>query len=174
MIHARIPRALALVGLAALCAGCASDQSRGYAVGGGFPEGVRTIAVPIWENRTRDPEMGARVTEAIIKEVNRSTPWRVVSAGAATTLTGVITRADLRKLGQDSVTGLVQELAYDVSVDFTWENNRTRKPILKRTSFRAQGQFIPTRGVGEPIEVGQLGAIDALARAVVAELRSDW
>lgn len=154
--------------------GCASDPAKGYTFGGEYSKEIRTVAAPIWENRTREPELAAMLTEAIIKEIERSTPWRVVESGASATLTGVVTDADLRRLGRDSTTGLMQELAFDIAVDFTWTNNRNRRVLVERSGFRAQGQFVPARGANEPIDVGRLGAIDALARAVVAELRSDW
>lgn len=169
----RILVSLGAVAISMLTA-CASDPSEGYAMGGGFRDDVRSVAVPVWDNRTFHPGLEAQLTEAIIKEIQRSTPWVVVNRGASTTLTGTITAAELRKLGTDHTTGLAQELAVDLAVDFEWRNNRSRRPIIARRDFRAQGSFIPARGVAEPIEVGQLGAIDALARDIVAELRSDW
>jgi len=153
---------------------CATDPTTGYAFGSGHRADVKSVSVPIWENRTSSPTLGAQLTEAIIKEIQRSTPWLVVDSGATTTLSGVVVEQRLRKLDQDSTTGLVQEQGVDLAVDFHWRNNRSRKEVLTRRNFRAQGDFIPTRGVGEPIEIGQFGAIQALARDIVAELRSDW
>ena len=135
---------------------------------------MRSVAVPVWDNQTYYPGLEAQLTEAIIKEIQRSTPWVVVSGGATTTLSGTIMAAELRKLGTDNTTGLVQELSFDLAVDFEWRSNRSRKALITRRDFRAQSGFIPTRGLAEPIEVGQLGAIEALARDIVAELRSDW
>ena len=154
--------------------GCASDPAEGYAMGSGHRADVRSVRVPVWENRTFVPGLEAQLTEALIKEIQRSTPWVIVSSGATTTLDGTITAADRRKLGTDSTTGLVQDMAVDIAVDFAWTNNRTRKALIERRHFRAQGSFIPTRGVGEPLEVGQLDAIEALARDIVNELRSNW
>lgn len=153
---------------------CASDPSEGWAMGGGYRNDVRSVAVPVWDNQTFYPGLEAQLTEAIIKEIQRSTPWVVVSGGASTTLTGTIVAAELRKLGTDNTTGLVQDMAFDLAVDFEWRSNRTRRPLISRSDFRAQGGFIPTRGLAEPIELGQLGAIEVLARDIVAELRSDW
>jgi len=156
-------------------AACASDPTKGYAFSGGFAPALRTVSVPVWKNRTSEPELGALLTEAIIKEIQRSTPWRVVDVGAGATLTGVVTEASLRRLGRDTTTGLTQELAYDLAVDFTWsEGRRSQGSTIERRGFRAQGQFIPVRGAGEPIDVGRLAALDAMARAIVGELRSHW
>lgn len=153
---------------------CADDPSRGYAFGGGFRSEVRSVSVPVWVNRTFTPDLGARLTEAIIKELQRSTGWRVTNHGAGATLTGVISSANLRKLGTDPNTGLVQELAVDLAVDFDLRSNSTQKAIITRRNFRASGVFIPKQGINEPIEIGQQGAIETLARDIVNELRSDW
>ncbi len=170
----RIWRGAALLILTALVTGCSSDPSQGWAMGGGFRSDVRSVSVPVWNNRTFYPGLEAQLTEAIIKEIERSTPWVVVSSGGSTTLTGTITEAQLRKLSTDDTTGLVQQMAFDFAVDFEWRNNRSREPLVARSDFRAQGTFIPTRGISESIEIGEFGAIEAMARDVVAELRSDW
>lgn len=162
--------ALALIGVCS----CASDPTTGYAFGSGRRNDIRTITVPIWENRTFTPGLEAQLTEAIIKELQQSTRWIVVDTGAATTLTGVLTNSNLRRLGEDPFTGLTQELAVDLAVDFKWRNNRTRRPLVERKNFHGDGVFIPTQGINEPIEVGQLGAIESLAKSIVAELRSEW
>ncbi|RMH28717.1 MAG: hypothetical protein D6693_03545 [Planctomycetota bacterium] len=167
--------AIVVVALAPMAiVGCATDPAEGYAFGTGHDAAVRTVSVPLWRNRTREPELGALLTEAIIKEINRSTPWRVADVGGAT-LTGVVTEASLRRLGRDTTTGLTQELAYDLAVDFTFRvGRRGRGSVIERRGFRAQGAFIPMRGAGEPIDAGRLAAVDALARDIVAELRSSW
>lgn len=170
----RRPTWLWLALAALLTASCASDPSEGYAMGSGHRRDVRSVRVPVWENRTFIPGLEAQLTEALIKEIQRSTPWVVVNSGATTTLDGTITAADLRKIGTDPDTGLVQDMAVDIAVDFVWTNNRTRRALIDRRNFRAQGSFVPTRGVGEPIEVGQLNALESLARDIVHELRSNW
>jgi Lipopolysaccharide-assembly len=158
---------------ALLLTSCASDPTTGFAFGGGYRTDVRTVAVPIWENRTFTPELGAQLTEAIIKEIQRSTPW-VVTSSAQTRLTGVITASDLRRLGTDPTSGLVQDMAVDLAVDFQWQDISKHKPILVRKHFRASGSFVPTQGINEPIEIGRQGAIENLARDIVTELRSGW
>ncbi len=172
-MRSRVLMAAVLLALSTML-GCASDPSDGWAMGGGFQDDVKTIAVPVWDNQTFVPGLGAELTEALISEIQRTTPWLVVSSGANTTLTGVIRASDLRKLSTDNTTGLVQELAVDLAVDFEWRTIRGREPLVARTDFRSQASFIPTNGIGEPIEVGQRGAVEAMARDIVSELRSDW
>lgn len=158
-----------------LLAGCASDPRQGYSFESTFATDIRTISVPMFDNYTYSPELSAEVTEAVIKELQRTTPWAVTSsANADTTLTGVVTSAELRKLSADRNTGFVQELATRVVVDFEWVDNRTGKVLSSRRGFAGLDTFVPARPTGERIEVGQRGAVQTLARDLVSQLRSGW
>jgi curli biogenesis system outer membrane secretion channel CsgG len=168
-----------LLSLALLCAaalaGCASDPTRGYSFGAAYSDDIRTIATPIFDNVTFSHGMESLLTEAVVKEIHRTTPWGVTGAGAAdTTLTGSITEVTLRKLNTDSTSGLVSELAVDIAIDFEWRDNRSGQTILARRNFRGVGSFAPGPGAREPIELGEQAAVERLAAAIVNELRSDW
>lgn len=167
--------AAALGACAALAPGCASDPSRGYAFSSPYRDDVRSVAVPVFGNTTFEHGLEMRLTEAVQKEIARTTPWAVSSTGRAdTTLAATIVEVDRRKLSTDQTSGLVQELAVEITVDFRWTDNRTGHTLLARRNFRAAGAFAPTLSVGERIETGQDGAIESLAAALVGELRSDW
>lgn len=167
---------LALTCLAVLAmASCSADPTRGYSFNSTFDSGVRTIAVPIFANDTYASGLEVRLTEAIIKEIQRTTPWRVVgSASAATTLQGSIDDVQLIRLSRQRDTGLTQEQGLRVTVSFDWVDNRTGETTVSRQRFAAVASFIPHHGVAEPIEVGEEAAVRELARDIVAELRSDW
>ncbi len=77
---------------------------------------------------------------------------------------------DLRALGTDSETGLIEQYAYDLGVtlssgtvetDGSWSPERTSAPPA----------FVPDRLAGERLEFGQRATIDQLARDIVAELQ---
>jgi hypothetical protein len=160
----------------ALClSGCASDPTNGYAFASTYDQSIRTVAVPIFENPTFEYGIEFQLTEAIIKEIHRSTPWRVVDRERAETeLAGSITNADLRVLGTDSQTGLIEQYAYDLGVTFEFKDRRDGRVMLARSNFRAAESFVSDRLAGERLESGQRATIDQLARDIVAELRMDW
>jgi hypothetical protein len=166
--------ALVFFGAPPLLSGCASDPSEGYAFTSARSEQARTVAVPLFENRTYSHGIEQRLTEAIVKMINRQTSWRARPSGAETTLTGTVTGVDLRELATDRTTGLVQQMAIEITVDFEWRDNRTGEVLVSRRSFKGAGTFIPSQGVRERIEIGEQGAVEALARDIVNELRSDW
>lgn len=167
-----MPTALCLI--IATLAACAESANRGYVFGAGYREDVRTVKVPIWENTTFHHGLEMRLTEAIVKEIHRSTPWAVTTGAADTTLDGAITSVDLGELSTDDTSGFVQEQAVNLAVRFTWTDNRSGETLAARRQYRSTATFVPKTEFGEPIEVGEQAAVEALARDVVAELRSAW
>jgi hypothetical protein len=165
----------AALGTALLLPGCASDPSRGYSFASTTPSAVRSIAVPIFQNNTFEMGLEAELTEAIIKEIQRSPGLVVAGQDAADTLlTGLITSADLRRVSLDSRTGLAQELSYTITVDFDWKDRRGGRVLTARRSFAATDTFVPGGPTAEPIATGRRGAAQRLARDIVAQLQSDW
>lgn len=161
---------------AALCSGgCASDPSRGYAFTSTFDESIQSISIPLFRNETTSRGLELQLTESIIKEMQRRTPWHIAPADRAdTTLVGVITSTDLTVLSDDPITGLVQEQAVGITIRFEWRDNRTGDLLLARDHYTASAVFSPSRGVGDRIELGQRNAIEELAHDVISEMRSSW
>lgn len=168
-------RALLMFLSLALLAGCSSDPSVGYANVSPHDSDVRSVSIPIFNNITQQHGTETRLTQALMRRVQRSTPWRLSAGTAAdTTLTGSIVAVELERMGQDRVTGLGNEMAVDIAVDFRWVDNRTGESIVARRNFRGSATFVPAQGVREPIEIGLQGAIEALADGIIAELRTEW
>lgn len=161
--------------LCCLAAGCASEPSRGYSFGSSHPAGIRSIAVAIFENQTFTTGVEADLADALSKELQRATPYAVVTSGRAeTVLTGTITEARLHQLTPSRRTGLSEEVAVDLIVSFEWVDARTGRPLVRRTGFRAVETFVPAPPSGERLELGRHAAVQEMARAIVAELRSTW
>lgn len=170
----RVAAPLCIVAALMLHAGCASDPRQGYSSKSTFPEDIRTVSVPIFRNYSTTPGIEAEVTEAIIKEIQRSTPMKVVSSGGDSTLTGVITGSELRRLSVRSGTGLVQELAVQITVDFDWRDTRRGEMLVSRRGYTVSDTFVPAVGVGERLESGQHSAAQRLAKDMVSEMRGAW
>ncbi len=167
--------ALAALALVVSLVGCASDPRDGYSWSSAHDESVRTVHVPMFGNKTFFRGIEMELTDAIVKEIQANTPWRVVSQGNAdTVLSGTVTNSDLRAVSIGEGSGLVQEQGVEIVLEFAWRNNRTGKVIVERKNFKGADIFIPARLVGESLETGQNAAIQRLAKSVVAELRSNW
>ncbi len=169
----------ALLGVAiaasAMLTGCSTDPTKGYSFQSTFDADTRTIAVPIFDNSTMSRGLEVDLTEAIIKQIQRRTPWKLTDADRAdTTLTGAITTTRLSVLSDSPQTGLVQEQVVQITIRFDFRDNRTGDTIVARDGFAASATFIPQRGVAERLEHGQRSAIDELAHDLVSELRAGW
>lgn len=155
--------------------GCASSPNQGYAFDSGFDESIRTIAVPIFRNETTSRGLEVQLTEAVQKQLQQRTPWRLSSTDRAdTTLVGVITSTQLNVLSDDPQTGLVQEQGVRITIRFEWRDNRSGEVLVARDGYSASAVFSPSRGVGDRIEMGQRNAIEELATDLVSDLRSSW
>jgi hypothetical protein len=161
-----------------LSSACSSDPTRGYSFQPARSAQVRTITIPVFDNQTFSHDIEVQLTEAIVKEIQRTTPWRILSGQAAgsadTSLTGTINASTTRALSNGRTTGLAQEVGVTLTVDFDWRDNRSQKLLVSRRSFTASQAFVPAQGTQERLEIGQFGAIQELARDIVAELRSTW
>jgi len=180
-IRTRLAARCVLVALAAgsialvAVGGCASDPTKGYALQSTYRTDIRSVTVPIFENRTFERDLQFELADALVKEIEATTPWKVTRGAVAdTSLTGAITRVELRQLSKSRRTGLTEEGVVSLTVDFEWRDLRTGQAIVRRQSFTASGLFLPSQGAGEPIEIGRYAAIQALARDIVTELRSPW
>lgn len=156
-------------------AGCSTDPSQGYSNTSSHRSDVSSVNVPIFTNLTHYHGVETMLTQSLVKRVQRETPWRLAGGTAAdTTLTGTIVAIELERLGQDRVTGLGNEMAVDIAVDFRWVDNRTGDSLVARRNYRGSATFVPAQGIGEPIETGLQGAVESLAESIIAELRTDW
>jgi hypothetical protein len=154
---------------------CSSDPKAGYSFSPTYPADVKTVTIPVFDNYTFTPGIEVELTEAIIKQVQASTDMKVTTAEKSDTrLNGVVTSSQLRRLTLARSTGLVQEQAVQLTVDFQWIDNRSGKTLVTRRNFAATDTFVPARPTGERIEVGQHAVIQRLAHDIVAEMRSAW
>lgn len=155
--------------------GCSRAEVAGYHAGGLYDTSIRTVAVPVFKNRTFYRETEFRLTEALIKQIESRTPYKVVRTGEAdTSITGTVLSVDQRLLSRDFTTGITQEAQVVITASFEWKDLRTGKIIRKRSRIMGTGVYVPTRGVGEPVDVAEYAAVDQLGREIVSVMATDW
>lgn len=175
------PRPVILLGaivpvcLCAFLCSCSTDPTQGYSFRPARMAGIKTIAVPMFENVSYMHGLEADLTEAIVKEIQRTTQWVVIQGGSAqSTLSGSITQAQMQPLSLSSKTGMVMEQGVEVMVNFEWKDARTGEVLVARKGFKTMQSFVPARGTNESLALGQHAAVQELARGIVNELRSSW
>jgi hypothetical protein len=66
-----------------------------------FQPGIRTVHVPIVKNETFRHDLGVRLSEAIVKEIDRRTPYKVTgNPNADSVLTVTVTHETKRVLSE--------------------------------------------------------------------------
>ena len=147
----------------------------GYAHTDRFPTDVRTVAVPLFENQSFYQGVEFDLTEALIKEIELNTPYKVTGADRADTIIdGVIVSVEQHRLSRQSIGGAPQELEMQIVINYSWKHQNSGKIIRQREGFISVGRYIPTRPIAEPLEVAQHEAVGRLASGIVSAMASDW
>lgn len=155
--------------LGATAGGC------GYRHGELYPEGVRTIAVPVFDNRSFYRGVEFELTEALVKQIELRTPYKVTGADAADTiLLGTITGVSQRRTSRIRDGGVPQDMEVRVTVDFDWKNQRSGDTLTRRKGLVAAGRYIPTRPVGETLQTAEHDAVQRMTEQIIASMGADW
>lgn len=169
--------------LAACSGGCGYNQSdypsgqaraaEGYQWRSLYPKDVRTVAVPIFGNRSFERNVEFNLSKAVVSYIESSTPYKVVPKERADTiLEGEITRVELDTVSNDIISAIPQEQLITLRVNFTWKDLRTGRILAERRGFEQSGTYYPTLGEGR--FVGAQQNVERLAVAIVQELQADW
>jgi len=161
--------------LVAVCgSGC------GYTVGNGFSPEIRTVSVPLFENDTFRRGLEYQLTEAVQKQIQSRTPYRLArDQDADTRLTGRIVQIRKDVLGENNNDD-PRQLQFSVFVRVTWENLRTGE-ILAKQEVPVAPEAIPLiTQAGFAPELGQSQAtatqiaMDLMARDIVNLMEAPW
>jgi hypothetical protein len=152
-----------------LLAGCGYSQQPIY------EDGVGSISVPIFKNQSFHRELEFKMTESLKKQLESRTPFKVTASGVADTLlSGTIVSVETTSLSRDFDSGLVQEAQLSVTVDVEWKDLRDGRILRKRRAVIGTGRYVPTRGVGEPVDVAYHQAVEAVSWQILAMMQRDW
>jgi hypothetical protein len=163
----RFLRGLLLTGVTLALAGC------GYSSKPPFNSSVRTVCVPVFANKTFRREWEFRLTEAIDKNIEYHTPYKVVARkDADSLLTGEIYQIQENLLTNRFQTDLPRETQLTIVVNFTWKDLRSGKIIVERKNFNRSATEAPQ--IGERVEDAEQLATERIAAAIVDQMQSDW
>ncbi len=174
-----IALAAALVTAAATQVGCVHYQLGHRSL---YRPDIHTVHVPVFTSQSFRRELGERITEAVIKEIEDTTPYKVTSADMAdSVLRGTL--VDDQKL----VEGLNRYdepriLQVDLQIQYEWIDQRGQllrqpatlelAPILRSETYTTNDQFFPE--AGQSITTAQQEAIQDFAKRVVTSMQAPW
>ncbi len=157
------------------CTSCGVDPTVGYSANSLYPKQYQSIAIPMFQNSTMTRDVELMLTDAIIKEIQVRSPYRVVDSHVAETiLTGTITSMKLSTVSRSQTTGLDNEVLVKAVLDFEWYDQINGNRIVGRKNFASSAVFIPSRPSSEPLEIGQFAVVQQLASDIVDQLQASW
>jgi hypothetical protein len=172
----RLPIGLALA--AVLCwSGCASYQLGNQNL---FRPDVRTVHVPVFESESLRSNLGERLTEAVIKEIERRTPYQIArSSEADSVLSGRIVRESKRVLAQNQNSD-ARLYETEFVVETRWVNRRGEL-LVQQTAVPLPSLNVGANGVavfipeaGQSTATAQQQVIERVARQIVGQMESWW
>lgn len=194
-----ISRRAALALMGAFFAGCASSDKLeflGYQIGSIHSRTIRTVRVPVFQNKTYRTGLEDDLTRAVIREIENRTPYKVVAAGqdADTELVGTIVSNGKNVINRNPLNE-VREAETTLAVEIFWRDLRSgellsqprkkkaplpaaldptpeapyiEKPLLVTTT----ANFVPE--LGQSMTSAQVKACDKLADQIVGMMENPW
>jgi len=164
---------VACLGAVFLLPALAGCKILGYDLRPPYAEGVRTVYVPTFRSITFRRDVNFQLTELLIQEIEKRTPYKVVGKpeGADTTLQGVVNFAD-KNLIVENPFNLPRQLTGTMTVDVTWTDNRTEKKVTDPVQVTEVYNFFPE--VGETSAAAFYKVNQKLARQIVGMMEKKW
>lgn len=166
------PVTLLAAGLVAAGCGYTSDRNQVFRTTNSNKDRVRTVALDIFESREFRRGLELQLTEALAKEIESKTPFKLAKKDRAdTALTGRIFEVRQGTIGRDFAQVRPRETAATVVVSFQWKDLRTGEVLVDRPRFVQTVEYI--RPVGEGFRHAMQRAMDKLAERIVETMESD-
>ncbi len=160
-----------------MLSGCA-----GYQVGAGslYAPDVTTVYVPMIDSDSYRRDLGERLTEAIIKEIELKTPYKVVSTPDADSILSARLLTDTRRTVIENAFDDPRLSEIELRAEVAWLNRR-RLPIAPPQSvpippelvlINQTSNLIPE--VGQSVATQQQQTIERLAQQIVSTMEAPW
>jgi formate dehydrogenase assembly factor FdhD len=164
-----------LLSLAALV-GCAGYQVGNWSL---YPADIHTVYVPVFQAATFRRNLAEWVTEAVVKEIENETPFKVVSTpNADSVLTGRIVSENEAVLIRNEFND-PREVQVQVYVEVQWVDRRSNE--LMHTTVcvppelvQLQGNGILVPEVGQSLATAEQRAIVQIAQQIVGMMENPW
>ena len=145
-----------------------------------FRPGIRTVHVPAVRNDTFRHDLGPRLGDALVREIERRTPYKVTGdPNADSTLTCRLvgeTKQVLTETGSDDPRGLDAAISARATWtsrggDLLMQNSVVPNDDLAIT-FGQDARFVPE--AGQSIDSATQAAIEDLAQRIVSQMEIRW
>ncbi len=157
--------------------GCATYQFGNRSL---FRDDLRTIYVPIARNDTFRHDLGVRLTEAVIRQIQLRTPYKVTGDPAADSTLTVRFTSETKRVLTETINDDPRALDALVTAQAIWVDRAGNSLMQNQltvggnlaTQFLQSERFVPE--AGQSIESTLQVAIDDLADRIVSQMENRW
>jgi hypothetical protein len=176
-LHKYLLLFLAIGSAAVVFGGCATYQLGNNTL---YPMEIKTVYVPMFESVSFRRNLGERLTEAVAKEIEAKTPYKVVSdPNADSVLTGRIVSEGKHVLIGSRV-GDPRELQVNMQIMVSWTDRQGRLLHESGTvaipsallDIQGTGDLVPE--AGQSVATAQQEAISSMATQIVSLMEKPW
>jgi hypothetical protein len=170
-------RLLAAITVGMLLTGCARYQVGSESL---YAPDIATVYVPMIESDSYRRDLGERLTEAIIKEIELKTPYKVVGTPDADSILAIRLLGDSRHLLAENSFDDPRLSESAVFSEVSWLNRR-RLPMAPPQSIALPPELVNidqtanlVPEAGQSVASSQQQAIERLAQQIVGTMETPW
>lgn len=175
MTHRRT--VVAVIGTLLLLSGCAGYQLGQRSL---YRPDIRTVHIPVVQSDSYRRYLGERLTEAVVKEVELRTPYKVVASDTADSVLSIRLVSDSKRVINNNRFSEPRDIETDFFVQASWIDRRgdlimshedvPAAPLL--VNLGQQANFVPEGG--QSLVTAQQEAIQKLAQQIVGQMELAW
>jgi hypothetical protein len=145
-----------------------------------YPPDIRTVYVPVFESNSFRRNLSELLTEAVCKEIEKTTPYKVVGTPDADSVLNVKLMTDTKRVVIEDPFDQPREVEVNLSVEVRWVNRRG--DLLNEAMPTPAPQDLATLSApgnlvaeyGQSVSTAQLQAIQRLAVQIVSMMEMPW
>ncbi|MBB3206602.1 hypothetical protein FHS27_002414 [Rhodopirellula rubra] len=160
-----------------LATGCAPYRFGNAAL---FPPGIQTVHVPIIRDATFRHDLGLQLTEALIREIELRTPYKVTADPFADTTLKCEVIGETKRVLTETDSDYPRALDAAIQVRASW-TDRAGRLLLNNSIvptddltilFSQDERFVPE--AGQSVDMAMQKAIEDLAGRIVSQMETRW
>lgn len=178
--RARRPPLNVVVLLASLCLGTIGCAGYRFGSESLFPNDIQTVYVPMFQSDSYRQGLAERLTEAVCKEVEKRTNYKVVNTPNADSVLSGRLLNEVKRIIVEAPTDEPRESQVEFFIEVTW--------LDRQGALLAQSQKVPLPGtvaninqtanlvpeVGQSTATSQQDVINRLAYQIVSMMETPW
>jgi hypothetical protein len=142
---------------------------------------VTTVYVPVIASDSFRRDLGERLTEAVVKEIEAKTPFKVVGTPDADSVLAAKIVDDRKRVQVENQNDDPRAIAYNLTAQVSWYNRR-RQPLAPTATVVVPPElFLPVTQTapliaeaGQSVASQQQQAIQRMAEQIVATMEEPW